>query len=140
MAQLPIRATSDRQPIGTLSGGNQQKAVLSRWLQREPEVLLLDEPTQGVDVGARAEIYSTVRECANRGAAAAVVTSDFEELAHGCDRLVVLSAGRIIAEAHAPPIHPDQLAVLCYDAPPPPEDVLAATTMTLEGDLADERH
>jgi ribose transport system ATP-binding protein len=140
MAQLPIRATSDRQPIGTLSGGNQQKAVLSRWLQREPEVLLLDEPTQGVDVGARAEIYSTVRECANRGAAVAVVTSDFEELAHGCDRVVVLSAGRIIAEAHAPHIHPDQLAVLCYDAGPPPEDVLAATTMTLEGDLADERH
>ncbi len=140
MAQLPIRATSDRQPIGTLSGGNQQKAVLSRWLQRDPEVLLLDEPTQGVDVGARAEIYSTVRQCAHRGAAVVVVTSDFEELAHVCDRVVVLSGGRVVAEARAPHIEPDQLAVLCYDAGPPPQDVLATSTLTLEGDRADERH
>ncbi|MBV6756649.1 sugar ABC transporter ATP-binding protein [Rhodococcus opacus] len=82
-------------PMSALSGGNQQKAVLARWLRRNPQLLLLDEPTQGVDVGARADIYGAVREVSDAGGAAIVVTSDLEELAQVVDRAVVLVNGRI---------------------------------------------
>ncbi|MBI5090550.1 MAG: sugar ABC transporter ATP-binding protein, partial [Actinobacteria bacterium] len=83
--QLDIRPRSDEPAIGSLSGGNQQKAVLARWLRRSPRMLLLDEPTQGVDVGARASIHRHVRAAAAAGAAALYVSSDFEELALVCD-------------------------------------------------------
>lgn len=94
-----ITAESDGAPLRSLSGGNQQKVVLARWLRREPRVLLLDEPTQGVDVGARAEIYELVHRAAAAGAAAIVASSDFEELARLCDRVIVLRKGRVVAEA-----------------------------------------
>jgi ribose transport system ATP-binding protein len=81
-----------------LSGGNQQKALLARWLRLEPRLLLLDEPTQGVDVGARAEIWHLVREAVDAGAAALVVLSDFEELVSVCDRAVVVCGGRTVSE------------------------------------------
>jgi ribose transport system ATP-binding protein len=93
-----VRAASTEMPLGALSGGNQQKSLLVRWLRMQPGVLLLDEPTQGVDVGARAEIWELVRKAADEGAAALVVLSDFEELVSVCDRAVVLSRGRAVAE------------------------------------------
>ena len=77
-----VRPGSDEPPVATLSGGNQQKVVLGRWLRRSPTVLLLDEPTQGVDVNARAEIYRHVRETVAQGTSVLLVTSDFEEMAH----------------------------------------------------------
>ncbi len=80
------------------SGGNQQKAVLARWLRTEPRVLLLDEPTQGVDVGAKAGIYRTVSEAAENGMAVLVTSSDAEELVHICDRVFVLRGGMVAAE------------------------------------------
>jgi ribose transport system ATP-binding protein len=98
MKEFLIKAASADSPLGTLSGGNQQKAVLARWLRRKPRVLLLDEPTQGVDVGAKEEIYALVRKAVSEGAAALVVASDFEELAHVSDRVLVLNQGRITAE------------------------------------------
>lgn len=93
-----IKVASIDAPFTSMSGGNQQKTVLARWMQREPKLLLLDEPTQGVDMGARAEIWKLVRAAVGRGAAALVVSSDFEELARVTDRVLVLRDGLIAAE------------------------------------------
>ncbi len=93
-----VKASSVRAPMTSLSGGNQQKVIMARWMQRKPTVLLLDEPTQGVDAGARADIYALVREATAAGASAIVVASDFEELAQVADRVLVLRRGRIVAE------------------------------------------
>lgn len=93
-----IRTAGDQALLSSLSGGNQQKVILARWLQRDPRLLLLDEPTQGVDVGARVDVHASVRRAVDRGMAALLVTSDFEELAQVSDRVLVLSNGRITAE------------------------------------------
>ena len=107
-----IRTSSERQEMGTLSGGNQQKVILARWLQRHPKVLLLDEPTQGVDVNARAEIYALVSQAVDQGCSVLLVTSDFEELARVSDRVVVLTQGRVSAELRPPDIEPIRLTEL----------------------------
>jgi ribose transport system ATP-binding protein len=109
MADFAVKAAGDTSLLSTLSGGNQQKVVLARWLRLQPKLLLLDEPTQGVDVGAREEIYRSVRRAVADGAAAIIVASDFEELAHVSDRVVVLRDGRITAEAHATEMSPTRL-------------------------------
>jgi ribose transport system ATP-binding protein len=93
-----IRAASIDAPISTLSGGNQQKVILARWLKRKPRVLLLDEPTQGIDIGSRADIYRIVKDAVADGAGAVVVSSDEGELAGLCDRVLVMANGRITAE------------------------------------------
>jgi ribose transport system ATP-binding protein len=93
-----VKAESPRSPLSTLSGGNQQKAILARWLRRSPRLLLLDEPTQGVDVGARLEIWSLVQRAASAGCGVLVVSSDMEELPLVCDRVVVLRAGTVVNE------------------------------------------
>jgi rhamnose transport system ATP-binding protein len=98
VTRLAVKTPSINTPVGNLSGGNQQKVALARWLAAKPTVLILDEPTQGVDVGARAEIYGLVRKAVAGGASALVVASDFEELAHVCDRAIVLRAGRVVGE------------------------------------------
>jgi ribose transport system ATP-binding protein len=114
VAAYGVKPDSDTPAAGTLSGGNQQKVVLARWLRRDPAVLLLDEPTQGVDVGARADIYAHVRAAADHGTAVLLVTSDFEEMAHVADRVLVLREGRIVAELLAPDITADRLTELSY--------------------------
>jgi len=112
--QLDIRPASDEPAIGALSGGNQQKAVLARWLRRSPRMLLLDEPTQGVDVGARASIHRHVRAATAAGAGVLYVSSDFEELALVCDRVVVLRHGRLVHQLHVPHITSEAITSLCY--------------------------
>ena len=109
-----VRPATDQAIAGTLSGGNQQKTVLARWLRRDPLVLLLDEPTQGVDVQARAEIYEHVQRAVAAGTAVLLVTSDFEELAHMADRAVVLREGRVAAEVHGADLEPHRLTELSY--------------------------
>jgi ribose transport system ATP-binding protein len=91
-----ITAPSEAAPVATLSGGNQQKVVLARWLRRRPRVLLLDEPSQGVDIAARAAIYELIRHAIDEGACALVVCSDLEEIATFCDRALVMRDGRVV--------------------------------------------
>jgi ribose transport system ATP-binding protein len=97
-AKFRVKASSGSSAMSALSGGNQQKAILARWLRREPRLLLLDEPTQGVDVGARADIYELVRQATRAGGGALLVTSDLEELAQVADRAIVIRDGRVVAE------------------------------------------
>ncbi len=94
---LRIRCRGGEQPVGQLSGGNQQKVVFARWLHRPCKVLLLDEPTRGVDVGARAEIYSELDRMAEQGRALLMVSSDLRELMAMADRIGVMSGGRMVA-------------------------------------------
>jgi ribose transport system ATP-binding protein len=93
--RLDVRGHGLEQPAGTLSGGNQQKTVLARWLLRDCAVLLVDEPTRGIDIGAKQAIHAQLRLLATRGTALVVVSSELEELMDLCDRIVVLSAGRV---------------------------------------------
>ena len=97
--KLSIRSRNDPQQImGTLSGGNQQKVLLARWLENRSDVLVLVEPTRGVDVGAREDIYAALRELATSGVGVLVVTSDYEEAFQIADRVYVMTKGAIVAE------------------------------------------
>ncbi|WP_321365281.1 ATP-binding cassette domain-containing protein [uncultured Celeribacter sp.] len=93
-----IKTADDATHISSLSGGNQQKVVMARWLRRKPKLLLLDEPTQGVDVGAREDLYASIRCSLKDGMSVIAVSSDFDELAQICDRVIVLRDGRITDE------------------------------------------
>jgi ribose transport system ATP-binding protein len=117
IARFGIRAPAVRAPLSALSGGNQQKVMLARWLQRTPRVLLLDEPTQGVDVGARADIYSHIRQAVAGGAGAIVASSDFDELLLLANRVLVLGGGRVVADAPAASIDRHWLAERVYAVP-----------------------
>lgn len=93
-----IRSSSVYQLTGNLSGGNQQKVVLSKWLFADPEVLILDEPTRGIDVGAKYEIYTIINRLAEEGKAILVISSEMPELLGICDRIYVMNEGRIVGE------------------------------------------
>jgi ribose transport system ATP-binding protein len=95
--RLDVRCASLEQPILELSGGNQQKAVIARWMGRECRVLLFDEPTRGIDVGAKQTVYRMLNELAADGKALVVVSSELRELLAICDRIAVMSAGRLVA-------------------------------------------
>ncbi|PTE08626.1 ABC transporter [Mesorhizobium helmanticense] len=98
ISSLSIKARNASTPVGRLSGGNQQKVAIGRWLQRKPKVLILDEPTRGVDIGARAEIHRLIRQQADSGMAVLVISSEPDELPDLCDRVLVMSEGRIVRE------------------------------------------
>lgn len=114
--QFNVKTSSTESPILSLSGGNQQKVMLGRWLQRDPRLLLLDEPTQGVDVVAREEIYRSIREAADRGCGVLIASSDHEELAALCDRVVVLADGQAAATLVGGEITPELLTQLTQSA------------------------
>jgi ribose transport system ATP-binding protein len=100
-ASLDVRPSGVERLIRTLSGGNQQKVVLARWLLGDCRVLLLDEPTRGVDVGARSEIYSVIRDLADSGVAVVVVSSEVPEVLGLADRVLVISDGSVVHEGRA---------------------------------------
>jgi rhamnose transport system ATP-binding protein len=95
MQRLSVKAPSPRTLIGALSGGNQQKVVMARQLVESPELLVLEEPTQGVDIGAKGEIHSLILELARDGAAVLVISTDLDEMRTLSDRVIVLRNGEI---------------------------------------------
>ena len=96
--RLQIRAASIEQLAGRLSGGNQQKIVIAKWLFRDARVLLFDEPTRGIDVGAKAEVFALMDELARSGKALLMVSSELPELLQVADRILVMRDGRLVAE------------------------------------------
>jgi ribose transport system ATP-binding protein len=96
--RLRVKTPSIYQPVALLSGGNQQKVVLGKWLARTPRVLILDEPTRGVDVGARSEIYALMDKLAADGVAVWMISSDMEEVLGMSDRVLVMHEGRLAGE------------------------------------------
>ena len=97
ITDLNIQPPDPTKPVRLLSGGNQQKVLLGKWLNLKPKILLLDEPTVGVDVGAKAEIYAILRAERDKGAAILVVSSDLEEVMTISDRIAVMVSGRLVA-------------------------------------------
>ena len=98
---MRTKTPSQETKIRSLSGGNQQKVIIGRWLLTEPEVLLLDEPTRGIDVGAKYEIYQLIIDLANKGKTVLMVSSEMPELLGVCDRIIVMSGGRVAGEVDA---------------------------------------
>jgi ABC-type sugar transport system ATPase subunit len=98
--KLDIKIPSINVATSALSGGNQQKVVLSKWLAAEPEILILDEPTRGIDVGAKVEIYKLIRKMADEGTAVIVVSSELPEVIGLADRVYIMREGRMVGELH----------------------------------------
>jgi ribose transport system ATP-binding protein len=117
MQRFVVRPAEPSRLYETLSGGNQQKALLAKWLNRQPKLLLLDEPTQGVDVGARQQIFTIIRTTAAEGAAVICVSADYEQLATICDRVIVITRGVISAELTGSRISKDVIADHSYRNP-----------------------
>ncbi|MFJ9526807.1 sugar ABC transporter ATP-binding protein [Streptomyces cyaneofuscatus] len=118
MERLRIKASSPEQKVGELSGGNQQKVLLARWLCLEPKVLLLDEPTRGIDVGAKAEVQSLIDDLAREGLAVLLISSDIEELIEGADRIVVLRGGAVAGELAGDEVAESRLLEVLADHTP----------------------
>jgi ribose transport system ATP-binding protein len=114
MERLRIKARDPQVPVRTLSGGNQQKVVFGRWLARGAHVMLLDEPTRGVDIGARQQIWQTVEDFAAEGNAVVVVSSELEELAI-CHRIVVMVEGRTVGELQGPGVSEEAMLSMIYN-------------------------
>ena len=131
---LDVRPADVDREVRTLSGGNQQKVVLARWLLRDCRVLLLDEPTRGVDVGARSEIYALVRDLADRGVAVVVVSSEIPEVLGLADRVLVIADGAVVAEERADAL--DEHRVLDLIMAGTAHAGAPVATMQHEGDVA----
>jgi ribose transport system ATP-binding protein len=97
-ARLQIKLSTPDDPIGTLSGGNQQKVLIARWLAIDPKLLVMNEPTRGVDIGAKDEITRLIRRLAGEGCSFVIASSEFDELCEIADRILVMNGGRIVAE------------------------------------------
>ncbi len=109
---LNIKAPSVFVKTGKLSGGNQQKVVLAKWIHTDPDVLILDEPTRGIDVGAKYEIYSIINRLSSAGKGILVISSELPELLGICDRIYTLSEGRITGELPVAEADPERLLTL----------------------------
>jgi ribose transport system ATP-binding protein len=122
VGRLGVRAPHIDASIEALSGGNQQKVVLGKWLRLEPKVLLLDEPTQGVDVAAKADLHALITQTAAQGAAVLVTSSDEDELAQLCHRVIVLRRGRAVAQHSWPDIVAARITHDCLSDKTRPEE------------------
>jgi ribose transport system ATP-binding protein len=115
MERLQVRASSEEQRVAHLSGGNQQKVVLAKWTLGDAQILMFDEPTQGIDIDAKEEAYRLMENLAEEGAAVIVVFSEFSELVEVCDRVVVLREGSLTAELRADEVTSEAIVKACYD-------------------------
>ncbi|ACB96432.1 sugar ABC transporter ATP-binding protein [Beijerinckia indica] len=123
IGDLSIKVKSPKTPVGALSGGNQQKVLLSRLLELKPRVLILDEPTRGIDIGAKSEIYRLINDLVKSGIGVIVISSELPEIVGVCDRVLVMSEGRIAGTVGGP------------DAPPiTQENIIALTTTMTDAD------
>jgi ribose transport system ATP-binding protein len=114
--RLDVRPADGSAVAGSLSGGNQQKVVLAKWLATNPSVLVLDQPTSGVDVGSRSQIYAQINELVDAGAAVLVVTVDLEELVGIADRTLVLYRGKVVAELAGSDVTTDRILEIASGA------------------------
>ncbi|WP_158296581.1 sugar ABC transporter ATP-binding protein [Nocardioides albidus] len=112
--QVRLKSASLELPVRSLSGGNQQKVIFGRWMLRSPDVLLLDEPTRGVDVGAREDIFNLIRSLASQGKGIVLVSSDLEDLEGLASRAIVLQEGKVVGELHGSDITQDRILELCF--------------------------
>ena len=109
---MHIKTPSQKTQIRSLSGGNQQKVIIGRWLLTKPEILLLDEPTRGIDVGAKYEIYQLIIDLANEGKGVIMVSSEMPELLGVCDRIIVMSGGQVAGEVNAASTSQEEILTL----------------------------
>jgi ribose transport system ATP-binding protein len=116
VGQLAIQAAHLEAPVVTLSGGNQQKVIIGKWLNTEPRVVLFDEPTRGVDLVAKQQIFEVMWGLSRRGLGCVFVSSELEELVEVCHRILILKAGRLTGEVKAEDISANELAVRCMSA------------------------
>ncbi|MBP0456900.1 sugar ABC transporter ATP-binding protein [Streptomyces montanisoli] len=133
MDRLRIKASSPDQKVSDLSGGNQQKVLLARWLCLSPKALLLDEPTRGIDVGAKAEVQALIDELAADGLGVLLISSDLEELIEGSDRVVVLKDGRVVGHLTGDEVGEEQL-LSALAAADPQADTSADTDADTDAD------
>lgn len=113
-AGADVKPNVPQLPLASLSGGNAQKALMAKWLQTKPEVLLLDEPTQGVDVGARQQLWDALDQTAAKGTAILIASTDYEQLASVCHRVLIFSQGQIVATLSGSVLSKDLIAEHCY--------------------------
>jgi ribose transport system ATP-binding protein len=119
IARLNVKIAGPQGIVGALSGGNQQKLLLARWLEIQPRVLILDEPTRGVDVGAKSEIYRIIGELSEAGVAVVVISSELPEIVGVCDRVLVMREGAIAGELAGDRITQENIIQLAVNAPEP---------------------
>ena len=112
IAAMHIKTPDQKTQIRALSGGNQQKVIIGRWLLTKPEVLLLDEPTRGIDVGAKYEIYQLIIDLAKDGKGVIMVSSEMPELLGVCDRILVMSGGKLAGEVDAKTTSQEEILTL----------------------------
>jgi ribose transport system ATP-binding protein len=116
--EYDVRPADGKAIYGSLSGGNQQKALLAKWMQTSPQVLLLHEPTQGVDVGAREQIFAVLRDAADAGMAIICASSDAEQLARICGRVIVLNKGRVSTSLTGDALTKERILESVYNSAP----------------------
>jgi ribose transport system ATP-binding protein len=114
--EFHVRPSDPRLPYQSLSGGNQQKAMLAKWMQIQPSVMLLHEPTQGVDVGAREQVYTIIHRAVSDGASVICASSDYEQLARLCDRVLIFARGEIVNELRGGQITKETITEECFNS------------------------
>ena len=108
--EYDVRPNAPLMKLASLSGGNQQKVLLAKWLQTNPTLLLLDEPTQGVDVGARQQVFGAIAQAAEQGSAVICASTDYEQLSQICDRVFIFARGKIVQELRGSDVTKDRIA------------------------------